>query len=669
MFILQTSLPHVSQCRLLLSKSVLSTAKNQHWGPEMITNGVSVSDLTTCEAEELQLMPPSVASSSQQQQQQQESSGCDESETKAGSCDVDTSPQHSYSRATPTVLSPNLVGTAPPTSMDTFQKYLSEVATNASVVMSIPEGWVTRRPEDTPSAGDYNECFRLYFGLNVTVFPYIFALGGSIGALLFTSPIAVLLQESIATQLRAKEVVLNDVFQDHSRHQEINTYVKLSDALWSYPVVRQDQATPPQPVRENFQDEIVEWRITSHIPMIVRALIVFAQFAGACSFTMLVADNVKVLFSLSLVPSLIVSCVVMVVLSSAYSQRTCKYFAYVSNSCLLSAAAILLLVVAQGGGGGGEAGEADVAWSFPRTAVDLFLLLPFFTGALSGSLFALDVEGSVSDRVISRTRQRNEEGSTTIPSCGVGTLPYANDLPYSHRPSLQRTHFLLLRFERLTFVALGLALLVHVSFGEIVFHHFTSRTNCVLALSLTPSAVRTILLWVLCIGAGVCAAYNVSAIGVLLDSLHLAQSFKSAASPTMSGENSNNSNSTTQAIESVVLRSLLFVAVFVVLVGVPFFDLISSLAGAIGYCSFSLLFPAIFDLQAGRRRLEADRKIEIERGISVGKPHHDVSWVDSFKSLRFRVKCAVVAQSIVGVFLMVTGTVTAISQAMQRQKQ
>lgn len=654
-----------------------------------------------------------------------------------------------------------------------LHNFLAQVANNASIMMSIPEVWTVQRPEDTPTYADYNETFRLYFGLNVTIMPYAIALGGYAGALICLVPIVILLQESIASQLRAKVVVLTNIYKDFDKHDAIDTYIHLVDALWSQRRVEERLTEVPR--SDGFTDiqrqQHVTLEVVSVFPRVIRGLIMMTQFTGACSFTMLMTDNLQPLSGLELRPCLAVSCAILTVLSTLYMPETCKYFAYVSNTALIAAVVMFLV------GLGMADRDEGPRWTFMRTTDDFFLLLPFVTGALSASLFAIDIEGSVSSRVIARTKHREEseiehreqqqqqqldelnahrqqqqqqsmsdtptESGGSLAAAAVSSslsspppmaplalpppraahlcgpaLPYANALPDTHLPTLGRTIFLLNRFERLSFIAFGIALVIHIGFGEATFAHFGSSTSSALALTLPTSSLRTALLAVLTVGSGVGAAYLISAIGTVMDELNFSKKWFGFTEDTCGYP-------VIRRVEALLLRSILFCAVFGVLIVVPFFDVLTSLSGSLGFVNISLVVPAIMDLQASRRKLQSEEEEDLllleqndmEEGahdaevdctppptviataagrrssyvveenntvnniaaptttssLSTSQRRRkmvvpEVSWWRAFQAVRLRVQVAVVAMAVCGVFISISGTVVAIKTAVKRQE-
>ncbi|CUF84901.1 amino acid transporter, putative [Bodo saltans] len=580
-----------------------------------------------------------------------------------------------------------------------FQQYLSTIAHNATLFLETPElgegAEVIQRPSGATSFADFSDCFRLYIASNTMTFPYVVLLGGVLGTVMTIIPMAMLMQLAVIIQVRAKKVILHDVYCDHSKHVEVKSYMDIVNSLWSY----------RSRTHGSFTDE---WEVRSKIPLFVRCVVTASQFGSCCTFAILIANNIQALFGLSTHNAIAGACTILAALQSLYRGDTVKKtFAIVNNVCLMAGVAVTaIIILSYAAGVPGDSPDEDRSVSlFPVSLSNLVLLFPVISGRISPALFAMDVEASLAARVISRTRKRTlKRRRLRLKKRPVVDTSVDDDLPQDHHATLERTTFILDRFERFSVRASIVSLCLLVGFGQFVYNYFGASTHAVVALSLPNGTKKSFLLGILFIGLCATGAINVAAIGNVLDGLHFADKVQAYAyRRTSNNKQQQNSEGATVTVvaanhaqqpettttsmneldlripptpasfvlcEYLGLRAALFLMVFAVLLAVPFFDLIAGLVGSIGFSTFSLMVPALLEVQAAKRKLEAVNQLDSQRDDPSGQQPSlqlkRVSLLDGFLSLDGQYRGIVCTMATTGFVMLVTGSTMAINSALYR---
>ncbi|CUG93192.1 amino acid transporter-like protein, putative [Bodo saltans] len=564
-------------------------------------------------------------------------------------------------------------------------------------LVGLSEPWaLVRRLSPSPLA-DLSEAFRLYFGSNITIFPYLLSLGGTVGAVISAVPIAYLLDACVELQCEAKDVAVNVVLkklvardrskffgsefgaaqtpsscqnktveqqlkelEDFSaRHVSVSSYFQLAEVLWTFPAkssltevhqlddaVASTTATTPtdnkelprlQPSALSHEDVSSlapsssshttappQVEVRSIVPSIVRIVVGVAQFTSSCSFAILIATNIQAL-GLGLTLASVLTCIGLLVLLIVLTPNTLALFAMINNVCLLGGSVILIIatlthqngvVTDDNSAATTTTSDNDDVWLFFRSPTDAFMFFPTLFAYLTPALFAIDVETNIARRCIQRAvakltggRERNIDTPAAVASPTTSKRNGEIDFHSTHGlsspspgavvvvgSSLVPTSALLIRrFHYVTIIALMLALTVLLAFGEFIFMNFKSNTNAVIALSLRPGFLRTLLLWDLVIGISACAALNVAGLPNILDDMRLSERCSVA-------------HKISQPVERIIIRVVIMAAVLVTLFVVPYFDLIASLAGSLGVNGFSFFLPVLFYLQGIRRTVEAEEE-------------------------------------------------------------
>lgn len=548
-------------------------------------------------------------------------------------------------------------------------------------------------PDDS-TLTDLSDCLRLFIGTNITVFPYIVSLGGAFGSLIVVFFCAAALLEGVFMQLRAKRTLLVDVMQDYSQHAEINSFARLSDALFargSFAVAEAAQsnsgalsgvstASPNEnlwnpAVGGNGSRAAADERKPSLSfgaqlwPMAVSVCIVLDMFFLSCSFTMLVADNLAPVTGMSLTAAISLSCFIMCAMLILHTPTTMDLYAAINNICLLGSGVILTYATLthqnDSTSSSDESAAAGAIWFWPLSVTAVLLQLPLACGYLAGSLYAPEEEAHLCARYVRVLAQREQQlcqqqrqqpkemcevtaaaASANAVVCGV-----------SSAPTRERTEFILKRFQKQLVVSFILTVIVLTAFGQFIFATFTTHTNAVVALTLMPGLTRSVLMVDLIIGVSFCGALNVAALPELADSLALHRVFfpqsEQRQQKPQTGE--TRASEPGERVVYVALRVLLIAFVFTVIMTVPFFDLLATFGSALG-SNFSFIFPAVFEVQSARRALAVRR----------GAHHDSVSWSDGFWSLSARSRVAVSLIAAFGCFTLVGGSSIAVMQVIAR---
>jgi hypothetical protein len=569
-----------------------------------------------------------------------------------------------------------------------LQQYLSAIAHNATVFLETPElgegAEVVQRPSGATSFADFSDCFRLYIASNTMTFPYVVLLGGALGTIMAVIPMAILMQLAVIIQVRAKRVILHDVYCDHSKHVDVKSYMDIVNSLWSY----------RSRTHGSFTDE---WEVMSRIPFAVRCVVTASQFGSCCTFAILIANNIQALFGLSPHNAIAGACTILAALQSLYrGDSVKKVFAIVNNVCLMAGVGVTaVIILSYAAGGTADSPNEDRSVSlFPVSLSNLVLLFPVISGRISPALFAMDVEASLAARVISRTRKRAlKRRRLRLQKRPVVNNVNDDDLPEDHHATLERTSFILARFQRFSIRASIVSLCLLVGFGQFVYNYFGASTHAVVALSLPDGTKKSFLLGILFVGLCATGAINVAAIGNVLDGLKLADTVQAYAHRRTSSRPQHKAAADAAIAEVkqsdeidlripptpasfvlceyVGLRAALFFMVFAVLLAVPFFDLIAGLVGSVGFSTFSLMVPALLEVQAAKRKLEADNLLDAQRADPAGNQHPPVAPIrvtlwDGFLSLDGQYRGIVCTMGITGVVMLVTGSSMAINSALHR---
>lgn len=625
----------------------------------------------------------------------------------------------------------------------------------------------------TPVA-DFNECFRLFFGSNITIYPFLVYLGGTVGAVLYVLPMAYLLQECVALQCGAKDVAVNMILPmtdaqlgdaddseveaideavgssvvdspagfgsgsaagelaraascridyaagvyastdasgsppsvgplssvtnpsgtasdacgdaqllkqkqrrrpSHSaskHYASVNSYNRLGEVLWAYrrPAAASSPTASDAPT-------------TSVFPAIVRGVIFVAQHISSCTYSMLLASNVHALAGpqrMSLYQALTVVCVMMAGLLIALTPRTLSLYSAVNNVGLLAASVILTLATlfhqnsaADQQPDGAVLSDEPMSWAFSKSAGDFFLFFPIFVGYMTPAIFVMDVETSIARRSEREQLKREAAGEQVAPSVEtsqVGVVEVA-------RRSSTRV---LAQFQSFTRLALVVALIILLSFGEFIFYNFGPRTNAVVALSLHPGVWQDILLIVLIVSQSAASAINMDGLPKMLDDMDLtgyflgvsSQPAATAAEETAQSVGVANSLSavgtvsclggvvvlSASTLQRIAVRCCIMIMVALTLFVVPFFDLVAALGGALGVNGLTFFLPVLFYLQAVRREIQS---VEGDSDEDV------VGWWEAFCRVpSTKRKLTMAAMLLIGTVMLTTGVVNFALQFAQR---
>jgi hypothetical protein len=511
----------------------------------------------------------------------------------------------------------------------------------------------------TFAAADFSESFRLYFGTNVTVFPYIIFLAGTAGSVVMAAAVVFLLYVASQQLDRAKLLALastsydeddkeaeqeagsGDIdtrirrrFQDHTA---VATYMGLARALFSPMHHGQSSQVSAETALESDREPFLVF--------FTGCTVVLSQYCSACAFSMMLGLNVAALLNVTTSTGLFITMILLTVLLAFYSPRTAFIFAHVNNATLLGAGAIILFSIATTNSSAGDTQAAGgPLWMWPRSVADTWICLCITISYISGILFVPDAETNISSRYLSRLG---------LTSAGA---------------SEARSRHLVRRFEGLLMASSLVAVGALLAFGQAVFATYGERTNAVVALSLPPGVVRKTLLADLCVGVSVCSAINVAALCKLMDDSPVIQRCLSmlqlssqqadrASQPAADGR------SEPSIPRRIAVRFFLFGSAQLILILIPFFDLIMSLSGSIGLNTESFLIPPMLELQGHRRRIASLRRKKGGAGASCWRC---VGWIEAFWAMPRWSKFSFVLVYVVGWSTLVTGTYTAIRQELSR---
>lgn len=506
----------------------------------------------------------------------------------------------------------------------------------------------TTKPDTTVSrhAKDFSETFRLYFGSNITIFPYLVSLGGLLGSIGCSIPVLLLLQESASFQCSAK-LIASDIMTTRRRreepsspntatpslavtgdptradrleqqvHTEINSFISLAEALWCYPLYD----SPGVPSTAS--------KVVSRVPQLVQGVMLLAQMVSACSFASLVAGNmegfVKGMYcrwnhscasehppTSDSHPSLVALAVgsfVLCVSTIFYKTRTYSLYAATNNFGLISAALIMLIAAISHQTAADTSASVDELRLFPRQQGDIFLFFPILIAYMTPAMFVTDVQTSIARRGFAFHRQQSWTGFQAMA-----------------------------RFQRVLRSAAVVAMTVLLSFGSFLYFTFREATNAVIALSLPPGAnLQLLLAAILAVSTLACGTLNLGGIIEVMD-------------------HNNPNRATSLSWRSILYRAMFFVAIFTSLSVIPFFDLVASLSGSLGLNMFTFFFPVLFLVQSKRRAWEVKEQ--------QPQPHsalHMWWWHTSLRE-----KCFSVMFVVCGTVLLVTGVGNVLLEVIRR---
>jgi hypothetical protein len=683
----------------------------------------------------------------------------------------------------------------PPTPAVTASKQRKSVSTAILRAMAVvaetlglKEAWSLIRQMSPSPLSDISEAFRLYFGANISIFPYLVSLGGTMGAVVSSLPVAYLCDACVEMQSDAKDVAVNIILKQlvasdrshyfgtafgaagspsmvasrnktieqqlkeledfSARHLSVSSYFRLAEVLWSFPVgahgdrtstsVGDDfshhspaavetvtintsagvsqldtelAAVSPQQGgdRQRFVrgsslvqdldlspsvDGITagpdvppppppQVEIRSVIPSVVRLIVTFAQFTSTCCFSILIATNMQALFDgMALNTAMALSCAGLTVMLCALTPNTLATYAMLNNVGLLGSSLILIVATllhdGESDGSTASTTSDDHIWIFFRTPTDAFMFFPTLLAYISPALFAIDVETNIARRCIQRVvakltggRDKSLETPGALESPGLALDDTSAPEGVQGSDSRQNTiipssAMLLRRFHFVTVVSFVAAMIILLGFGEFIFVNFKSKTNAVVALSLQPGFMRTLLLWDLVLSIFACAALNVVGLPNILDDLRLAEQVGVA-------------KFVPKPLERILLRVAIMIVVLLTLFVIPYFDLVASLVGCLGVNGFSLFLPVLFQLQAIRRRDAA--AAGNDASAAFGSPRSPsalmekstksatdlISWWEAFRRVpSARMKVTMLAMLSIGSLVLVTGVGSCVSQLFSR---
>ena len=508
----------------------------------------------------------------------------------------------------------------------------------------------------TFAIGDFSEAFRLYFGTNVTVFPFIVFLGGTLGGIAVSLGVVLLLFVSTQQMDRSKMLALSTTAPSsetdpqspserrYRAHQSVRTYMGVVRALFA-------------PTRRNSNDRVAGSSSSSSTGRdsasvrLISAIVCFSQFCSCCAFVMMLGLNIATLLRIPNQAGLLLSSLALVLLLAVYNPGTAIYFANVNNTTLIGAGIIILYAMATKTSGSSSSSSSNVGggalWMWPRSVADAWIAVCIAISYISGILYVPDSETNIADRYLARLKFPIAEATEA------------------------RSRHLIRRFEAFVVVSSIVAVSVLVSFAEVVFATYRERTNAVVALSLPDGATRNVLLADLCVGVAVCGTINIAALFYLMDSSATVQAWLStyifgAIHPVANDAAASNGVVVPTLGRRLVVRAAVFVVVQLILVLVPFFDLVMSLSGSLGLNSISFLIPPVLELQGQRRVLASRRRSSNMLEGYVADEWESITWREAFFAMPRESQWSFVIVWIVGWGTLVSGTYTAIQQEIVR---
>lgn len=151
---------------------------------------------------------------------------------------------------------------------------ITRTITKLAKWIGLADSWALVRKLGPSPLTDFSEAFRLFFGSNISIFPYLVSLGGTLGSICCTIPVAFLMDACVVMQCEAKDVAVNVVLKQlliddraqffmsdfaaspskfssdrektteqklkeledfSARHLSVSSYFRLSEVLWTYP--------------------------------------------------------------------------------------------------------------------------------------------------------------------------------------------------------------------------------------------------------------------------------------------------------------------------------------------------------------------------------------------------------------------------------------------------
>lgn len=456
--------------------------------------------------------------------------------------------------------------------------------------------------------------------------------------------------------------MMNMTFDDEwwDRYTSIGSYLKLSQVLWTYPTIAAGVST----VQHEGVKKKKRTEVRGHFPLLVRVVILIAQFISSCVLTMFTASNANALLGnhMSLPQCIFASCVVLTLLATIYVPRTYAAFASVNNGALLGAAVVLVVATVTHQNAVTTDDSTDATWTMPKQFSDAVTFVPLVIYYLSPALFIVQVENSIARRCITSVKKKMADAEDIVARRRI-----------AKEFAMMKPGALLDRFYTVLFVAVLLSSCALFGFGEFIFAAFKSQTNAVVALSLRDGLVRNVLLIDLLVGLLACTVVNIGGVIQMINDMKLAKRIHTALRPpstivtaTTDGqhnprvEEAENASATLHPTFGVIEKALLFMIwfsiVYATLRAIPFFDLVASLGGTVGKNLFTFFLPCVMRLQAIRRESEG--------------PNGDVEpigWWEAFCSVPTRRgKAALIALATTGSGVLVFGLKNFVEKLQER---